>query len=152
MSLRGDAACGIRQALGIEHVVRCIHNVLREGTSRGESGARCDGCGGIFFRKSASLHEEFDGFGILRLELDLFTVSIVRVQIGVERGGEILQGAVETLPRGYTKGSPLPRVPNRQNAMAAAVLTMLKPGHRMDHPMRIPTLVERLSQPVIFIR
>ena len=64
----------------------------------------------------------------------------------------ILRGCVETLPRGYTKGSPLPRVPNRQNAMAAAVLTKLKPGHRMDHPMRIPTLVERLSQPVIFIR
>ena len=28
----------------------------------------------------------------------------------------ILRGCVETLPRGYTKGSPLPRVPNRQNA------------------------------------
>ena len=59
----------------------------------------------------------------------------------------------ETLPtRGYTKGSPLPRIPNRQNAMAAAVLARLKTRHRMDHPMRIPTLVERLSQPVIFIR
>ena len=36
----------------------------------------------------------------------------------------ILRGCVETRSRGYTKGSPLPRVPNRQNVMAAATLTL----------------------------
>lgn len=52
-----------------------------------------------------------------------------------------LRGCVETLPRGYSRSSPLPRIPNSQNAMAAAAFCHLKQHTWIHDPRLIPTHV-----------